>query len=92
MAKNKSCVARIQVYPRQEVLDPQGKAISSALARLGFKQVSRVRAGKTFEVVLQGVSRTKAEPMLQEMCEKLLANTVMEDFEIEILDDAEGGS
>jgi phosphoribosylformylglycinamidine synthase PurS subunit len=77
--------ARVTVYPRREILDPQGKAIRDALSRLGFAGVEEVRAGKSFEVRLGHDDRQRAEAELREMCQKLLANTVVEDFSIEIL-------
>lgn len=78
--------ARVTVYPRPEILDPQGKAIAGALGRLGFKSVTEVRAGKSFEVTLKG-SRKSAEKQLARMCEKLLANTVTEDYTVVLLDE-----
>lgn len=80
--------ARVTVYPRREILDPQGKAIRDALSRVGFGGVEDVRAGKSFEIRLAGDDRQQAEAQLREMCRKLLANTVVEDFSVEIL---EGG-
>ena len=80
--------ARVTVYPRREILDPQGKAIRDALARVGFAGVEDVRAGKSFEIRLASQDREGAELQLREMCRKLLANTVVEDFTVEILDGA----
>ncbi len=77
--------ARITVYPRPEILDPQGKAIAGALARLGFDGVLDVRAGKSFEVVLEEGSK-EPEADLRKMCEELLANTLIEDFAVELLE------
>jgi phosphoribosylformylglycinamidine synthase subunit PurS len=82
-AKPKTVKARITVYPRPEILDPQGKAIAGALARLGFDRVLDVRAGKSFEVVVKG--KTNAEAELRKMCEELLANTLVEDYSVELL-------
>ena len=79
--------ARVTVYPRREILDPQGKAIQGALAGIGFAEVEEVRAGKSFEITLGGGDRAAAEARLAEMCEKLLANTVVEDYRVEVLDD-----
>lgn len=76
--------ARITVYPRREILDPQGKAIRDALARIGFDDVEAVRAGKSFEIELPGLDRSKVRARLQQMCEKLLANTVVEEYRVEI--------
>jgi phosphoribosylformylglycinamidine synthase subunit PurS len=77
--------ARVTVYPRREILDPQGKAIRDALARVGFEGVEDVRAGKSFEIRLAHDDRERAELELREMCQKLLANTVVEDYTVEIL-------
>jgi phosphoribosylformylglycinamidine synthase PurS subunit len=77
--------ARVTVYPRKEILDPQGKAIRDALVRVGFAGVADVRAGKSFEIRFDHDDRQRAEQELGEMCRKLLANTVVEDFTIEIL-------
>ena len=78
--------ARVTVYPRREVLDPQGKAIKNALARIGFAGVEDVRAGKSFEIELATDDREAARRELARMCEKLLANTVVEDYAVELLD------
>lgn len=76
--------ARITVYPRPEILDPQGKAIHQALLRVGFAAVERVRAGKSFDVELSAATEEEARAMLEEMCRTLLANTVVEDYSIEL--------
>ncbi len=81
-----SVKARITIYPRPEILDPQGKAIAGALARLGFGGVIDVRAGKSFEITFKK-GRKKPENELRQMCEELLANTLVEDFSIELLED-----
>jgi phosphoribosylformylglycinamidine synthase subunit PurS len=80
--------AIVTVYPRKEVLDPQGKAIGHALARIGFDEVRDVRAGKSFEIELAAVDTERARERLARMCEQLLANTVIEDYSIAI----EGGA
>ncbi|HXU46011.1 MAG TPA: phosphoribosylformylglycinamidine synthase subunit PurS [Thermoanaerobaculia bacterium] len=79
--------ARVTVYPRREILDPQGKAIEGALERIGFSGVSSVRAGKSFEIQLATDDAASARRRLEDMCERLLANTVVEDYEIEIQGD-----
>ena len=81
--------ARVTVYPRREILDPQGKAIRDALSRVGFAGVDDVRAGKSFEISLAGDDPEAARRQLREMCEKLLANLVVEDYSVELL--AENG-
>jgi phosphoribosylformylglycinamidine synthase PurS subunit len=78
-------IARVTVYPRREILDPQGKAIRDALARVGFSGVEDVRAGKSFEIRLALEDRELALRQLREMCQKLLANAVVEDYAVEIL-------
>ncbi len=77
--------ARITVYPRREILDPQGKAIHQALARIGFEQVARVRAGKSFEIELEARDPKAAGEVLDEMCQKLLANPLVEEYAVEIV-------
>jgi phosphoribosylformylglycinamidine synthase subunit PurS len=77
--------ARITVYPRREILDPQGKAIRDALSRVGFAGVDDVRAGKSFEISLAGEDPEAARRQLRDMCERLLANTVVEDYAVELL-------
>ena len=76
--------ATVTVYPRREILDPQGKAIREALGRIGFTGVEDVRAGKSFEIELAGEDREAAGRMLEEMCRKLLANPVVEDYSIDL--------
>ncbi|HWP34140.1 MAG TPA: phosphoribosylformylglycinamidine synthase subunit PurS [Thermodesulfobacteriota bacterium] len=77
-------VARIRVTLKRGVLDPQGKAVQQGLALLGFEGVEEVRIGKYIEVKLSGLSRDEAERRVQAMCERLLANPVIEDFRFEI--------
>ena len=76
--------ARVTVTLKNGVLDPQGKAIEGALGALDFSGVSSVRQGKVFDLELQGADRAKAEADLKAMCEKLLANTVIENYQVEI--------
>lgn len=83
--------ARVTVYPRAEILDPQGKAIRDVLRRVGFAEVSEVRAGKSFEVELAVEDVAEAERRLDRMCRKILANTVVEDYEIELAPDEDPG-
>lgn len=79
-------LAKVTVYPRREILDPQGKAIQGALKGLGFDQVDEVRAGKSFEIHLDTADADQAGEMVGEMCEKLLANTVVEDYEVVLVE------
>lgn len=74
----------VRVFPRREILDPQGKAISSALARLGFDSVVDLRAGKSFELELRAADSSAARAEAEEMCRRLLANPIMEDFEVRL--------
>ena len=76
--------ARVHVFPRPQILDPQGKAISEALARVGYDEVRSVRAGKTFDIEIEATDRATAEQRLAEVCDKLLANTIVEDFSFEL--------
>ena len=76
--------ARITITLKSGVLDPQGKAIHKALASLGFDTVERVRQGKVIELDLAETDPARARERMREMCEKLLANTVIENYEIEL--------
>ena len=78
--------ARVQVTLKAGVLDPQGKAIENALASLGFAGVRSVRQGKVIELDLEEKDPQRARRDLEAMCEKLLANTVIENYDIEIRD------
>ena len=77
-------IARVHVTLKQGVLDPQGKAISNSLKSLGFSGISGVRQGKYIEVELDDGDVKAARNRVEEMCEKLLANTVIEDYTIEL--------
>jgi phosphoribosylformylglycinamidine synthase PurS subunit len=77
--------ARVYVTLKPGILDPQGKAIQSSLHSLGFSGVESVRLGKFFEISLAGGDRQAAESDLARMCEKLLANTVIENYRVEIV-------
>lgn len=76
--------ALIKVTLKNGVLDPQGKAIEQALTGLGFNGVDNVRQGKLIELELAQTDATKARAQLEDMCKGLLANTVIEDYEIEL--------
>ncbi|RUU29912.1 MAG: phosphoribosylformylglycinamidine synthase subunit PurS [Mesorhizobium sp.] len=76
--------ARITVTLKNGVLDPQGKAIEHALSGMGFDGVGQVRQGKVFDVELAESDRAKAEADLKAMCDKLLANTVIENYSVAI--------
>jgi phosphoribosylformylglycinamidine synthase len=76
--------ARVFVTLKNGVLDPQGKAIGHALNNLGFGSVGEVRQGKVIDIELAEQNEGKARAELKEMCEKLLANTIIEKYEIEL--------
>ena len=76
--------ARVFVTLKNGVLDPQGKAIGHALTNLGFDGVGDVRQGKLIEIELSETDADKAKADLKDMCEKLLANTVIEKYDIEL--------
>jgi phosphoribosylformylglycinamidine synthase len=76
--------ARVFVTLKNGVLDPQGKAIGRALGNLGFAGVGSVRQGKLIEIELEETDEAKAKAALKDMCEKLLANTVIEKYDIEL--------
>ena len=76
--------AKVKVTLKNGVLDPQGKAIEGALGSLGFSGVNSVRQGNFFEVDLAETDKAKAQATLKQMCEKLIANTVIENYEIEL--------
>ena len=79
--------AKVTVYPRREILDPQGKAIRTALQRVGFAEVAEVRAVKSFEIDLGAIEPQAAAERVAAMCEQLLANTVVEEYAIEVVED-----
>jgi len=77
--------AIVNVYLKEGVLDPQGKAVHHALDALGFENVSNVRVGKQIVLDLESSSKEDAKQEVEKMCETLLANTVIEDYNIEIV-------
>lgn len=78
--------ARITVTLKSGVLDPQGRAIANALHSLGFENVEDVRQGKLIEVQLKAPDEDKARAELDAMCRQLLANTVIENYRVELVD------
>ncbi|MFM8748235.1 MAG: phosphoribosylformylglycinamidine synthase subunit PurS [Aestuariivirga sp.] len=76
--------AKVTVTLKSGVLDPQGKAIAGALGHLGFAGVGEVRQGKYFEIELAETDRAKATEQVKAMCEKLIANTVIENYHIDV--------
>jgi phosphoribosylformylglycinamidine synthase PurS subunit len=77
--------ARVIVTLKSGVLDPQGKAIEGALKSLGIASVESVRQGKVFDIELAARDRASAEAALKQACDKLLANTVIENYRVEVL-------
>jgi phosphoribosylformylglycinamidine synthase PurS subunit len=76
--------ARVFIMPKEGVLDPQGKAIAHALGTLGFLGVGEVRQGKVIDLDLSETDQARARAQLEAMCQKLLANTVIESYRVEI--------
>ena len=76
--------ARIHITLKEGVLDPQGKAIGHALGQLGFSGVGEVRQGKYIELEVAETDRARAQAAAEEMCRKLLANTVIENFKVDV--------
>ncbi|SLN23178.1 phosphoribosylformylglycinamidine synthase subunit PurS [Pseudoruegeria aquimaris] len=77
--------ARVHVMLKTGVLDPQGEAVRHALGTLGFEGVQGVRQGKVIELDLAETDPAAAEASVKEMCEKLLANTVIESYSVELV-------
>ena len=78
--------ARVIVTLKKGVLDPQGQAIEGALASLGFEGAHAVRQGKVFDIETTETDPARAESTVKQMCEKLLANTVIENYTITLID------
>ena len=76
--------ARVTVTLKSGILDPQGKAIEGALRSLGVEGVASVRQGKVFDIELEGGDRRQAEALLKQAADKLLANTVIENYRVEV--------
>jgi phosphoribosylformylglycinamidine synthase PurS subunit len=77
-------LAKIHITLKKDVLDPQGKVIANSLTDLGFGGIQSVRQGKYIEIILDGDDKDAATVKLNKMCEKLLANLVIEDYSVEI--------
>ncbi len=78
--------ARVHITLKNGVLDPQGRAIANALHALGFGDVGDVRQGKFIEIDLKEKDKAKAKSAVDQMCAKLLANTVIENYAIDLVD------
>ena len=76
--------ARIKIMLKSGVLDPQGAAIKQALNNIGFESVTGVRQGKVIELEVDGPNKSEVRSEIESMCKKMLANTVIENFEIEV--------
>ena len=76
--------AQVRVAPKPSINDPEGDTIASALARLGFGDVESVRSGKYFDILLDAPDMSSAEASVRQMCEKLLANPVIERYELQV--------
>jgi len=76
--------ARVVVFLKADVMDPQGEAVSQALGSLGHKGIQKVRVGRAFDLQLENMSVDAAEAEVKKMCESLLANMVIEKYEIQI--------
>ena len=77
--------ARVTVTLKSGILDPQGKAIEGALKSLGVDGIASVRQGKVFDIEVNGTDRARTEAALKDAAEKLLANTVIENYRVEVL-------
>ena len=77
--------SRIKIMLKNGVLDPQGEAIKHALNNIGFESVTGVRQGKVIELDIEGSDKNEVRSQIENMCNKMLANTVIENFEIELL-------
>ncbi len=77
--------ARVHITLKQGVLDPQGKAIGNALKDLGFSRIDDVRQGKFIEIDIDEIDEEKARVAVESMCEKLLVNTVIENYAIDLV-------
>ena len=77
--------ARVTVTLKTGILDPQGKAIEGALRSLGIEGVASVRQGKVFDIEVETTDRARAQSLLEQACDKLLANTVVENYRVELI-------
>ncbi len=80
-------LARVYVTPKKAILDPQGTAITDSLHALDYPEVREVRMGKYLEVRLTDLPKPQAERRVEEMCKRLLANLIIEDFRFEIVEE-----
>ena len=80
-------LAKVYVTPKKAILDPQGKAIANSLHALHYDEITDVRMGKYLELRLNSLSRPQAEQRVEEICRRLLANSVIEEFRFEIVEE-----
>ena len=85
--EERNMLAKIFIKPKKGILDPQGKAVSGALARLGFNRIQDVRIGKYIEIKFDSGDKDTAQSDVRNMCETLLVNKVIEDFTFEIAEE-----
>lgn len=78
--------AIVTITFKKSILDPQGSAVHKALTSLGYQEVEDVRMGKHVEILLSGEKRQEAMERIREMCSRLLANPVIEDYQVELLE------
>jgi phosphoribosylformylglycinamidine synthase PurS subunit len=76
---------RVHVMPKAGLLDPQGEAINIALVNMGFEEVKNVKQGKVIELELEEEDKIVVKNRVEEMCQKLLANSVIESFQVEVI-------
>ena len=76
---------RVRVMPKDGLLDPQGEAINIALVNMGFAEVKNVKQGKVIELELEEEDKIVVKNRVEEMCQKLLANSVIESFQVEVI-------
>jgi len=76
---------RVHVMPKDGLLDPQGEAINIALVNMGFAEVKNVKQGKIIELELEGEDKIVVKNRVEDMCQKLLANSVIESFQVEVI-------
>ena len=76
---------RVHVMPKDGLLDPQGEAINIALVNMGFAEVKNVKQGKVIELELEEEDKIVVKNRVEEMCQKLLANSVIESFQVEVM-------
>ena len=75
----------VNVQPKANILDPQGKTIHHALQNLGFQSIQEIRIGKRIKIILEAASIKEATAKVQEMCEKLLINPLIEEYTLEVV-------